>query len=184
MLALGVVWAPKLLQVHGISESTANFGASMLWMGLAVGSATIPHWSDKIRQRKMPIILGNAIQLAALLALLFIPNMGAVLGILLCFIFGFANAVHMLSFSTAADVVQPSQIGTSAAIVNGIMFIFGGILISRPGARIGLGLEAGYEPKSLDIAQYASLPLIVALVVALVLAFVMKETYPPRAAGH
>jgi MFS family permease len=32
MLALGVVWAPKLLQVHGISESTANFGASMLWL--------------------------------------------------------------------------------------------------------------------------------------------------------
>jgi uncharacterized membrane-anchored protein YitT (DUF2179 family) len=96
----------------------------------------------------------------------------------LCFIFGFANSSHMLAFSTAADVVAPSQIGTSAAVVNGIMFIIGGILISRPGVRIGLGLEGGLQPQSLELAQYASLPAVVALVAALVLSFVMKETYP------
>lgn len=180
MLALGVVWMPKLLQVHGMSEGSANFGASMLWLGLAAGSAVVPYWSDVIRRRKLPIILGTATQLAALLGLLFLPNIGSGLAMTLCFVFGFANAAHMLAFSTAADVVQPSQIGTSAAIVNGIMFIVGGILISRPGVRIGLGLEAGYQPESLPLAQYASLPLIVACVGALVIALFMKETYPPR----
>ena len=88
------------------------------------------------------------------------------------------NAAHMLAFSTAADVVKPSQIGTSAAIVNGIMFIVGRIMISRPGVRIGVGIEAGIEPRSLEIAQYASWPLLAALVVALALSFFMKETYP------
>ena len=44
------------------------------------------------------------------------------------------------------------------------------LVLKRAGrARIGLGLEVGYEPKSLDIAQYASVPLIIALVLALVL---------------
>lgn len=180
MLALGVVWMPKLLQVHGLSEASANFGASMLWLGLAAGSAVVPHWSDVIRKRKLPIILGAAIQLAAFLTLLYLPGIGSGMAMVLCFIFGFANAAHMLAFSTAADVVQPSQIGTSAAIVNGIMFILGGVLISRPGVRIGLGLEAGYEPASLPLAQYASLPIIIACVLALVIAMVMKETYPPR----
>jgi hypothetical protein len=75
-------------------------------------------------------------------------------------------------------VVQPRQIGTSAAIVNGIMFILGGILISRPGERIGLGLEAGLQPRSLELAQHASLPLVIASALALVVALVMKETYP------
>jgi MFS family permease len=177
MLALGVVWMPKLLQVHGLSESTANIGASMLWLGLAAGSATVPHWSDVIRQRKMPIILGTAVQLVALLGLLYL-NVGSAGALILCFIFGFANASHMLAFSTAADVVRPHQIGTSAAIVNGLMFIAGGILLSRPGTRIGWGLEAGLEPKSLDLAQYASLPLTVALVVALIVSILMRETYP------
>jgi len=75
-------------------------------------------------------------------------------------------------------VVKPSQIGTSAAIVNGIMFIVGGIMISRPGVRIGLGIETGIEPKPLELAQYASRPLMLAIVVALAVALAMRETYP------
>jgi MFS family permease len=178
LLALGVVWMPKLLMVHGLPQSVAGFGSSMLWLGLAAGSAVVPWWSDYIQNRKLPIILGGIIQLVCFVALVYISNLGTTFAIILCFVFGFANANHMLAFSTAADVVQPNQIGTSAAIVNGIMFIVGGIMISRPGVRIGLGVEAGIEPKSLDIAQYASLPLIVALVIAVALSFFMKETYP------
>jgi cyanate permease len=178
MLALGVVWAPKLLMVQGLSQSTASFGSSMLWLGLAAGSATVPWLSDYLRARKMPLIVGNVVQLVCLVALIYIPNPGAALAITLCFVFGFANAAHMLAFSTAADVVKPNQIGTSASIVNGIMFILGGIMISRPGVKIGLGIESGLEPKSLELAQYASWPLILALGVAVLLSVVMKETYP------
>jgi MFS family permease len=65
MLVLGVVWAPKLLMVHGLSRSAVSFGASMLWLGLAVGSAVIPWWSDHVGRRKMPILLGGVVQLPA-----------------------------------------------------------------------------------------------------------------------
>jgi len=44
--------------------------------------------------------------------------------------------------------------------------------------RIGLGIDAGIEPKSLEIAQYAARPLMVAIVLALAIAFAMRETYP------
>jgi hypothetical protein len=52
--------------------------------------------------------------------------------------------------------MKPSQIGTSAAIVNGIAFIVDGILISRPGMRVGLEIDAGIEPPSLELVQFAS----------------------------
>ena len=65
----------------------------------------------------------------------------------------------MLAFSTAADVVTPDRIGTSAAIVNGIMFIVGGIMFRRPGNRIGRGVEGGIDPGTFALAQYAALPL-------------------------
>lgn len=178
LLALGVVWMPKLLMVHGLSETTAALGSSLLWLGLAVGSATVPAWSDKIQKRKLPIILGALVQLLALAGLVYLPGLSTAVAIGLCFILGFANASHMLAFSTAADVVEPRQIGTSAAIVNGIMFILGGILISRPGFRIGVGIEQGLEPASMQIAQYASVPLIAACVLSLVFGFIMRETYP------
>jgi hypothetical protein len=87
----------------------------------------------------------------------------------------------MLSFSTAADVVRPELIGTSASIVNGLMFIAGGFFISAPGARIPDAQAAGLT--GLAGAQYAALPLMVALVIALVLCFFMKETYPKHQAA-
>jgi hypothetical protein len=63
------------------------------------------------------------------------------------------------------------------------MFIVGGIMISRPGVRIGLGLDAGMEPKSLELAQYASRPLMVAIVIALIIALFIRETYPKNPAA-
>jgi MFS family permease len=178
MLALGVVWGPKLLMVHGVEASTANFGASMLWLGLAAGCLIVPRWSDAIRRRKLPILVGTAVQLVCLLALLYLPSVGTVLGMALCFTFGFANAAHMLAFSTVADVVAPSQIGTSAAIVNGIMFIVGGVLIARPGVLGSRAIERGVEVGTLELAQIAGRPLVMGLVLAVVLALVMAETYP------
>jgi MFS family permease len=178
MLALGVVWMPKLLMVHGLSQSEAGFVSSVLWLGHAAGNAVFPTWSSRIQSRKRPIVLACVVTLASLLALLYIPDIGRGLAIILCFTLGFASACNMLAFSTVADVVKHSQIGTSAAIVNGITFLLGGILISRPGVRIGLGIDSGIEPKTLALAQYASWPLLAALVIALALAFSMKETYP------
>jgi MFS family permease len=183
MLGLGVVWGPKLLAVRGFDAATANWSASLLWLGLAAGCFVIPKWSDVIRRRRLPAILGVVVQAVALAMLLYLPSFTASTGMALCFIFGFANAAHMLAFSTAADVVQPSQIGTSAAIVNGIMFIVGGIMISRPGARIGLGLEEGLHARSLELAQFAAWPLMVAILLALPVALVLRETYPANSAG-
>jgi MFS family permease len=178
MLALGVVWGPKLLQVRGFDTSTANWSASLLWLGLAAGCLVLPKWSDVIRRRKLPILVGIVVQAIALAMLLYLPGLSAPLAMALCFLFGFANAAHMLAFSTAADVVQPSQIGTSAALVNGMMFIVGGIMISRPGVRIGIGLEGGLGTKSLELAQFAAWPLIAAIVLAFPIALLMRETYP------
>jgi MFS family permease len=178
MLALGVVWAPKLLMVRGFDAATANWAASLLWLGLAAGCFVIPKWSDVAKTRKLPIIVGIVVQACALAVLLYLPELGLAGAMIACFAFGMGNAAHMLAFSTAADVVTPNRIGTSAAIVNGIMFIVGGIMIQRPGVRVGWGIEAGLERGTLELAQYAGWPLMLAILIALGFALVMRETYP------
>lgn len=183
MLALGVIWGPKLLVVRGLDPGTANLASSLLWLGLAAGCFIAPWVSDRLRRRKLPIMVGLVIQVVALSLLLYGPPLGAALDMTLCLAFGFGNAAHMLAFSTAADVVEPTHIGTSAAIVNGAMFVVGGILISRPGLRIGLGLEQGLESASLDLARFAGRPLVVGVVLALVIAGLMRETYPVATAA-
>ncbi|WP_105102183.1 MFS transporter [Microbulbifer pacificus] len=182
MLALGVVWGPKLMMVRGLQPATANLAASLLWLGLAAGCFVTPWISDQMRRRKLPTMAGIAIQLVALALILFAPPIGATFDMFLCFAFGFGNSAHMLAFSSAADVVEPENIGTSAAIVNGIMFIVGGIMISRPGMRIGLGQAEGLTPASTELAQFASRPLLLAILIALLIAMFMRETYPATAA--
>jgi hypothetical protein len=51
-------------------------------------------------------------------------------------------------------------------------------MISRPAVPICLAIEAGIMPKSLELAQYAARPLMVAIVLALAIASAMGETYP------
>ena len=182
MLALGIVWGPRLLQVRGLDAGTANLAASLLWLGLAAGCFITPWVSDRLRRRKLPAIVGIAIQVTALSLLVYGPPFGSVIDMALCFAFGFGNSAHMLAFSSAADVVEPETIGTSAAIVNGIMFIVGGIMISRPGLRIGLGQAEGLEAATIELAQFAARPLVLSVIAALILAILMRETYPGRRA--
>ncbi|MGH8493155.1 MAG: MFS transporter [Moraxellaceae bacterium] len=180
MLGLGVVWGPKLLMARGVSPATANAAASFLWLGLAAGCFIVPWISDRLRRRKLPILIGISIQILAVTFLFYARPTIPGADFLMCLLFGFGNAAHMLAFSTAGDVVEPKNIGTSAAIVNGVMFILGGIMISRPGVRIGWGIEEGLAPESLELAQFAGLPFVVALILALVIAILMKETYPQK----
>lgn len=120
MLGLGVVWGPKLLMVRGHEAGTANAAASFLWLGLAAGCFVTPWISDHLRRRKLPILIGLAIQIFALALLLYTKPMGAAGDVLLRLLFRFGNSARMLAFSTAGDVVEPKYIGTSAAIVNEI----------------------------------------------------------------
>jgi MFS family permease len=180
MLGLGVVWGPKLLMARGHDAGTANTAASFLWLGLAAGCFVAPWISDHLQRRKLPILIGISIQILALAYLLYTTPGGAARDVLLCFLFGFGNSAHMLAFSTAGDVVEPKHIGTSAAIVNGIMFLVGGIMISRPGVRIGLGIEEGVAPGSLEMAQFAGRPMLIGVCLAFVIALLMRETYPRK----
>ena len=91
----------------------------------------------------------------------------------LYFIFGFCNAGHMLNFTAAADNVPPHLIGTSASIVNGSMFIAGGLLVGLPGK-----LLAGTQELLADY-QHAMLMTAAALAAALLIALLwIKESFP------
>jgi sugar phosphate permease len=161
-----------------MDSATANTASSFLWLGLAAGCFFTPWGSDRLKNRKLPTVAGIGLQLFALTMLLYGPTGSATFDMALCFLFGFGNSAHMLAFSTASDVVESRLIGTSAAIVNGMMFIVGGIMISRPGVRIGLGIDEGITPASLELAQYASRPLMLGIMAAFIIALSMRETYP------
>ncbi|EJN37032.1 sugar phosphate permease [Pseudomonas sp. GM84] len=178
LLAAGVVWTPKLMLTLGASPETAAFSSSLLWLGLAAGCLVLPSLSDRTQRRKPLIVAGCLVQLLCALALLYIPGIPVPVAMAINFVFGFANSAHMLTFSSAADVVPPQLIGTSAAFVNGLAFIAGGIMIAAPGARVVSGQAAGLPEHTLALAEYAAEPLLIALAIALALSLLLRESYP------
>ena len=172
ILALGVVWGPKLLMAHGLEVGTANHATACLWLGLAAGSPLINKISNALKSRKWPIAVTTLVQVLSLLCVIYLPMSGDV-AMVLYFIFGFCNAGHMLNFTAAGDNVPQHLIGTSASIVNGSMFVAGGLLMGLPGK-----LLAGTQETLADY-QHAMLLTVAALAAALLIALLwIKESFP------
>lgn len=172
-LALGVVWASRLLAAHGIGPHMAALGSSMVWLGLAVGCMFWNRWSDRAASRRIPAATGLAIQFVTLVLMIVLP-IGPLAGMLLMLLCGVGSAAHMIAFATAADVVEPVEVGTSAAFVNGAMFIMGGVLASLPAWLLPAAASGmtGY--------LFAFGPLLLLLVAALAAAFLQPETAPQK----
>ena len=84
------------------------------------------------------------------------------------FVIGMGATAHMLAFSVGGDVAGGPLVGTSSAFLNGIMFIFGGILQNIPSTLHSHG--------SSFHGMFA--PYLIAAVIALVFVFIQKETAP------
>lgn len=168
-LALGVVWTPEIFKHYGYAES-GYIGTAVLWLGLAAGSCFWPQWSNRIASRRKPSIIGVLMIIAAL-ALLVYVKMPMWLMCVMMFAIGMGATAHMLAFSVGGDVAGGPLVGTSSAFLNGIMFIFGGILQNIPSSMSSSG--HGFH------MMFA--PYIIAAAIALVFVLIQKETAPKQA---
>lgn len=167
-LALGVVWTPEIFAHYGYGDS-GYIGTALLWLGLATGSMFWPQWSNRIHSRKIPSLIGAAMMIVGLVFIVFV-SMPMWLMVVMMFLIGLGATAHMLAFSVGGDVAGGPLVGTSSAFLNGIMFIFGGLLQNIPSALESSG----------HTFQTMFIPYIVAAVIAAIFIFIQKETAPNK----
>ncbi|MBQ0787757.1 MAG: MFS transporter [Oceanihabitans sp.] len=174
LLCLSVVWGTKIIQANGIDETTANKLTLLIWLGLAVGAALADKFSNKIHSRKKAII-GLAIGFTLLfIGLLYLPLSPVLAGIIM-FLLGFFNGGHMISFTMSGEMVSPDDIGTSSAITNGTMFLFGGFFIDIPGKILVEGTN------TITNFQHAMLPILITIIVIIIVNMIfLKETWQSK----
>jgi MFS family permease len=187
MLSLGVIWGPKFLVAAGMEQTDAFFTSSMMWAGLAFGAPCWGWFSDKMKSRKRPMFIGCLLQFLTILIIIMQPGMSSGEANIYFFVWGWMAGASMLNFPIGAELVKPELIGTSAAVVNAVQFIVGGIIMAIPGNVLsGSGLIARVAETrgvtqgsgSVEEYQWAMVinPLILAL--ALLLFMFLRETYP------
>lgn len=165
-LALGVVWTPEIFAHYGYAES-GYIGTALLWLGLAAGSMFWPQWSNRIHSRKTPSLIGAVMMITGLSMIVFV-SMPMWLMVVMMFLIGLGATAHMLAFSVGGDIAGGPLVGTSSAFLNGIMFIFGGLLQNIPSA-----LESsGHSFQGMFV------PYIIVAAIAAVFILIQKETAP------
>lgn len=131
LLAFGGLWGvPYLMQVYGASRPGAALAVSLMLVGWAVGSPLIGWLSDRLGRRRAPMIVGAALALMAMLAVLYLPGLPMlVLGALL-FLSGAGSASMVICYALARETNPPQAVGTAYGFVN--MVVVGSGAVFQP----------------------------------------------------
>lgn len=139
----------QICQLKGLTmDQTGHVGGIMLLAGL-VGAVILPLLSDKLRKRKLFIVMAMALSAPGLAGLTFASDYFLLLGA--SFVMGFflLGAGAPVGFQYSAEVTRPAPESTSQGLllllgqISGLVFIVGMNVIGMAAAlRVFLGLAA------------------------------------------
>lgn len=158
LLAVGVLWGPRVMEARGAETSLAAILTAMSWLGLAVGAPLFNVLSDHWNNRRIPAVTGVLLQAVAIALLIYMPDETNSVSVVTMFCVGLFAGAHMLGFTVAGESVPSKLVGSSAAIVNGVCFIIGGLLQAVPGKLL---------PESPGLADYGHALLVMPVLLAL-----------------
>ncbi len=173
MLAVGTLWGPRIMGARDASPELAAALTGMAWLGLAVGAPLFNVISNRMGSRRLPAAIGIGLQAVAAVLVIYLPDESKGAAIALMFALGLFAGAHMLGFTVAGESVAGGLVGSSAAIVNGVCFIIGGLLMSIPGAFLS-------ETPDLDDYQSVLWLIPAVLVLGIVASLMLRDTHPSR----
>lgn len=179
--AFAEVWGiPYLIRTYGLSNSTAAFNISFIFLGWAIGCPLVGWISDKIGNRRRPIIIGALLGAVSFTLLIYLPFMvHHYLGLLLL-IFGLCSSAQVVIFPIARELNVPGLAGTAIAVTN-LLVMSGGAFFQPLVGKIldvftGTHVRGNLMAFSIESFQHALTIIPVAFVIAAILAVFVKET--------
>jgi MFS family permease len=143
-VALGIfnavtTWIEQIISPRGFTITQAGIAGALMMVGGIVGASILPVLSDKMRKRKIFIVIACIGALPGLAGMTFAGNYGLLLAS--CIIFGFfLMAGAPICFQYSAEISYPAPEATSQGLlmlagqISGIIFIFGMDILTAAGA--------------------------------------------------
>ena len=114
---------PYLRHAQGLTESGANFCNSVLFLGFTIGAPLMGYISDKLKRRKLPMLLGASGAAVAMSLILYIPGLTLKSLSILMFILGLFYSVQSIVFAVGRELSPKEAAGTAIAMTNMIVMI-------------------------------------------------------------
>jgi MFS family permease len=154
-----------ILTPRGISASDAGLiGGVIVLVGL-VGAIVIPVFSDRLRKRRLPLIISIGVALPGIIGIAFFPDFGLIVAAAAVAGF-FMMGAGPVAFQYGAEIAYPLPEGTSYGLLM-VMGQISGILFTN--------LMYALRPKSGSMSISLSI-LIVIMAAGLLLSFKLRES--------
>lgn len=174
--SFGSLWCiPFLMETYSISLDVAASASAMCLFGVACGAPLLGWISDRLKLRKMPMIISTMLVLILILIILYVPAIDLTVMFVLLFALGFFSSIYALSFAVMSDLMPAEVRGTAMGYTN-LMCILIGAPILQPliGWLLNNNLHATAN-KALAY-QHALVVLPISMALGLLLSFFIKET--------
>lgn len=181
-IIFGGLWAvPYLMSLYHVSNILAAAATSMIWIGAGLGSPLFGWWSDRIGQRRLPLITSAIISLITGVIILYVPDLSWWQMNVLLLLFGVGGSGQTLSFAVSKDLNPPALAATAVGLNNTAVVLGGtllqplvGILLHQSSAAVAIHGVIHYSVANYQFALSVA-PLCALLALITVLLF-LKET--------
>lgn len=179
---------PYLKHAHGLSTGQADFANSILFLGFTVGAPLMGLISDKLKRRKLPMLLGATGAAVVMMSILYIPGLSATQLNVMMLTLGLLYSAQCIVFAVGRELSPKEAGGTAMAMTNmvvmlGAMFLqplVGRLLDMSVSSHVSTDLATHETLKQLYTAQdyqFALSIIPIGIVLAAILTFFLSETY-------
>lgn len=186
---------PYLQHAHGLSEADAGLANSLLFFGFMIGAPSMGFISDKIRRRKLPMLVGASVAAVIMMVILYFPNLNSHSLNILMFMLGLFYSAQAIVFAVGRELSPNEAAGTAIAVTNmlvmiGAMFLqplvgrlldWSVILRTPQTATLAVPVENINQLYTAGDYQFAISIIPIGIVIAAILTFFIKETHAKAA---
>ena len=184
LAAIADLWGTLYIaEMYQIDRKVAAVIVSMIYVGVAVGSPITAYYSDYLRNRKIPMLIGALGSLGVYLAILLLGSMIPPKAMyVMMFLGGFCFTGQCLVFAIITESLPLHITGVAIGFINTIVMLSGvifeplvGWLLDRGATQSGLGVTKAF---SVQDFSWALAPVPLSLLVALIVLKFIRESYP------
>ena len=172
---------PFMMQTYGLERPAAAVSASLMMIGWGIGAPLMGWFSDRIRRRKVPMLLGSGLGLLSFVVLIYVPGLPLVVVQALILVHGITSAAMIIGFATIREHSPPEAAGVAIGFQNTANMVSGAVLQPVVGWILDINwdgtMAAGARVYSPEAFQAAFLPLAACGVVAFAAAALVQETH-------
>ncbi len=169
-----------LTQVEGLSSAQVGHAILLMFLGWIISSIVVGNVSDRLRQRKLPLVLASIFSCFFASVLVFVPGLSVVEIYCVMFLFGVSCGPHPLCFTMAKENFPVQVAGTAISFANCLVMMGGFLFQPLVGSLIQwhhkvsvVTAHASYTAQDYHFAL-SFMPLV--LLLSFCMTFFLKET--------